>query len=70
MHFIDIQYHLRKRDVSQDDIAARTRYSKALVSMVIRGTVRNRKISRAISRAIGLPVDQVFPPADGLKKAA
>ena len=67
---LDIQYQLRKRGISQDEIARRAKRSKALVSMVIHGKARNAHIERLIARAIGRPVAEVFPDDIPLKTAA
>lgn len=50
--------------VRQVAIARATQLSGAYVSDVIAGNRRSEKIERAIAKAIGLPVRDVFPPRE------
>lgn len=51
---------LLRRGKTQADIARRLAVSESYVSQIIKGTRRNRLIERAIARAIGKPIREVF----------
>lgn len=55
--------------VTQATIAKRTKMSRATVSRVIDGAIRNAKVQRAVAKAIGRPVAEVFPE-QGLRPQA
>ena len=59
----EIKSRLRQAQVSQRDIACRCRVSNTAVCLVIAGKSVSRRIQMAVAEAIGLPVDDVFPPA-------
>jgi transcriptional regulator with XRE-family HTH domain len=56
---------------SQSDLAAELDVAPQHVSEVIRGDRRSRRVEQAIADAIGMPVEQVFPPpSDSASEAA
>lgn len=61
----EIKARLRQAQVSQRDIACRCRVSNTAVCLVISGRSVSRRIQAAVAEAIGLPVEQVFPPTAG-----
>lgn len=63
MHPADIQAALKKRHVRQVDIATQQGVTQATVSDVIKGRTRSARLQRAISRACGLPLSQLWPTA-------
>jgi lambda repressor-like predicted transcriptional regulator len=61
MHPADIQAALRKRGVSQADIARRLNITKAGISFVIHGRSKSRRVAAAIARITGIPVGELWP---------
>ena len=61
----EIKTRLQLAHVRQRDIARQCRVSEAAVCLVISGKSVSRRIQAAVADAIGLPVEQVFPPAAG-----
>ena len=57
----EIKAALKSAGLSQLAIARRTGYSPPYVYEVIQGTRDNRAIKRAVARAIGRPIAEVFP---------
>lgn len=45
----------------QKKIARRTKRTRGHVSQVVNGSRRDAVVERAVARAIGLPVEEVFP---------
>lgn len=61
MTFAERKAALKAAGFSQAVIVRRTGYTAPYVHEVMRGTRTNRRIQRAIARAIGRPVHEVFP---------
>lgn len=63
MHPADITAALRKAGSSQAEIARRLKVSRTAVCSVVanRPANRSKRIARAISRQIGIPVDSIWP---------
>lgn len=59
----DIKAALQKAGVTQRRIAAICRVSPMTVCHVVYGRSRSRKIEAAISRAVGIPVADLWPRA-------
>lgn len=55
---------LIKKQIQQRDIAAQLDLSPIQVSSVIRGERRSQRVEQAVADALGLPVEEVFPPTD------
>jgi hypothetical protein len=60
----DRKAELVRNNVRHTKIARDLGYSQAYVSDVIAGNRRNPRIEAAVASAIGLPVDEVFPPRE------
>jgi lambda repressor-like predicted transcriptional regulator len=56
----DIQYHLRKRGITQKQLAAEQEVSDMAISYVIRGKLISRRLMVAIADAIEMPPEDVF----------
>ncbi len=56
-----IQFLLKDRELTHEQIANEQGVSRSSVSEVIRGQCKSEKIERAVARAICLPVQDVFP---------
>lgn len=56
-----IKAKLVGRGIRQTQIAEKLHVSRAAVSMTIHGEMRSAKIEAAVSDAIGLPHERVFP---------
>ena len=55
-----IQYELKRRKVTQRDIALQLKCSENHVSRVIRGFVTSHRVMAAVAKAIGRPQEIVF----------
>lgn len=56
-----IKSKLIERGISQNEIALKLNIKRQAVSKVINLRGRSRKVEKAISDSIGLPVTKVFP---------
>jgi lambda repressor-like predicted transcriptional regulator len=61
MHPEDIKSALRKRGVTQADIARRLGVSKTTINYVITGKMQSRRVAEAIAEAAGRPVKALWP---------
>ena len=52
---------LKAAGVTQADICRRTGFKPPYVHEVVKGTRANKDIQRAIARAVGKPLAEVFP---------
>ncbi len=57
------KYLLSEKGGFLKDVAKKTGYSRAHVTLVLHGKRKNRAIQRALAKAIDLPVADVFPKA-------
>lgn len=62
-----IKAKLVQKGIKQADIARQLHVSRQSVNKTISGIIKSDKIESAISKAIGLPKQTVFPP---LRRAA
>lgn len=60
---IDIRYLLSKNGLSQVDIARKLKITRQVVCMVINNRKKSRRVRRAIARAIGKRVFDIWPDA-------
>lgn len=63
MHPRLIKSKLVQAGITQADIARDVLVTRQAVCQTIKGTIRSERIERAISRAIAVPRDRVFPPS-------
>jgi Ner family transcriptional regulator len=61
MHPEDIKAALRKRGVTQADIARRLGVSKTTINYVITGKTLSRRVAEAIAEASGKPLKSLWP---------
>ena len=66
----DRKAEMVRRGVRQADIARALGVSPSHVAQVIAGVRRSPNVEPAVAEAIGLPVDDVFPPAPASAPAA
>lgn len=52
---------MAKHQIKQADIAADLAVSPAAISSVIAGRFQSRRISEAVAKRIGLPVEKIWP---------
>jgi lambda repressor-like predicted transcriptional regulator len=57
---LDIQYHLKKRGVTQKQLARELAVSDMAISYVIHGKLVSRRIMIAIADTIEMPPEDVF----------
>lgn len=60
----DRKAEIARRNVRQADIARRLDVSDTAVSDVVSGRSRSARIEQAVADAIGMPVEEVFPPRE------
>lgn len=60
MHPADIQARLKKRGITQKDIAENLGVGQMVVSDVIRQRKASQRVMQAIANAVELPVEAVF----------
>ncbi len=56
-----IQYFLKIKGKKQSDVARKAGVSEALVSMVINGTRRSRRIENTLVKMVGIKRQVLFP---------
>ena len=56
-----IKFLLGEAEITQDEIAVHLEVSSSTVSQVICGQCKSQRIERAVAKAIGVPVQDVFP---------
>ncbi len=61
MHPAFIQAEMKKSGTTQVTIARSVGVSAMTVSQVIHGTTTSRRVAQAISEAIGIPMDTLWP---------
>lgn len=61
MHPEDIKAALRKRGLTQAQIARNLNVSKTSVCYVIDGRASSRRVAEAIAQAVGLPMGTLWP---------
>lgn len=61
MDAIDIQYHLKKRGIPQKQLALELGVGDMAVSNVINKRIVSDRIMKAVAKAIGRDVIEVFP---------
>jgi len=49
-------------DLTQTQIARREKVSLSAVSQVVRGVMVSRRLRRAVAEALGVPVEEIWPP--------
>jgi transcriptional regulator with XRE-family HTH domain len=57
---LDIQYHLRKRGITQKQLAQKLKVSDMAISYVIRGKLVSKRLMVAIADAVEMPPEDVF----------
>lgn len=57
----EIKARLILRGITQAEIARRLKVSRGAISQVISGRERNQRIRKAIARALGLKVSDIWP---------
>ena len=57
----EIKARLILRGITQAEIARRLKVSRGAISQVISGQERNQRIRKAIARALGLKVSDIWP---------
>jgi transcriptional regulator with XRE-family HTH domain len=57
----EIKANLILKGITQASIAKKLGVTESLVSMVIHGKVKNSEVRKAIAKAIGKPVREIFP---------
>lgn len=57
----EIRAHLILKDITQSSIAKELAVPASLVSMVIYGTEKTPRVRVAIAKAIGKPVQEIWP---------
>jgi len=61
MHAIQIKIALIRKGISQADIAKAAGVSRQMVGLVLKRKAVSAYVMRAIAKALGKTVDQVFP---------
>ncbi len=61
MNPADIQTALKEKGLTQAAIARQMGVSEMTVSRIVRGTESSRRVAQAISEAIGIPMDTLWP---------
>ncbi len=61
---------LLRADVSMADVARDLGVTRAHVSLVVAGDRRRQRVEAAVAAALGLAVDDVFPPTEAADAAA
>lgn len=61
MDALEITFSLRRVGSSQAEIARQLAVSRATVNQVVRGIERSRRVEAAIAKAIGKPLDRIWP---------
>ena len=61
MHAEDIKAEIRKRGLTQADLARHLGVHAVVVSAVIHGRVTSNAVAQSISRVVGLPVSKLWP---------
>lgn len=56
-----IRYLLDIKNTTQNEIAKVAEVEPSLVSRVINGSKTSKRVAKAISSAVGKPLDEVFP---------
>ena len=69
MHHEDIKAAIRKKGVNQAQIARHLKVSEMLVSSVIAGKNKSARVAKAISKIVGVPVDELWPDTYAKKPA-
>ncbi|MDR7435865.1 MAG: helix-turn-helix transcriptional regulator [Armatimonadota bacterium] len=57
----EIKARLILKGITQAEIARRLKVSRGAISQVISGRERNQRIRKAIARALGLKVSDIWP---------